>query len=140
MKLTETKDLSHANEKILHYGVKLSLITSGAGGVLARTRRFELQQPVFKIDPIDPTGAGDAFCAGILSGLIERFKTRERVDVEALSPKDVREIVLLGQAVGAICCTGVGSTEAVSWEAVSQLIEDQGEHVRNSTQITVQRS
>lgn len=135
IRLTNTEDLASANKKIMQQGVKISFITSGDKGALVRTKSFELQQPAFKVDVIDPTGAGDAFCSGILYSLMERMEVGEAVNLTALSPNDLKETVLFGQAVGAVCCTGVGTTEPVNREDVLRLIKDQGEKIRKATKI-----
>ena len=47
------------------------VLTSGVDGVLIARRGHELQRiPVERGDAVDPTGAGDAFSAGLLHGLL----------------------------------------------------------------------
>jgi len=41
--------------------------------------------------------------------------------------------MLFGQAVGAVCVTGVGTTTAISLDAVSQLLKEQADDIRSST-------
>jgi hypothetical protein len=60
------------------------------------------------------------------------------MDLTQLSLTDLREMMLFGQAVGAVCVTGVGTTTAISFDAVSKLIEEQGEDVRKSTRSLLQ--
>jgi len=49
--------------------VRLPIVTDGEAGVIALHMGKYVQQPGFKVDVIDPTGAGDAFCAGLLKNL-----------------------------------------------------------------------
>jgi len=49
--------------------VQLPIVTDGEAGVIALHMGKYVQQPGFKVDVIDPTGAGDAFCAGLLKNL-----------------------------------------------------------------------
>jgi sugar/nucleoside kinase (ribokinase family) len=47
------------------------VLTSGGEGVIIARRGRELQRvPVESVDTVDPTGAGDAFSAGLLRGLL----------------------------------------------------------------------
>jgi hypothetical protein len=52
---------------------------------------------------------------------------------------DVGEMMLFGEAVGAVCVTGVGTTTAISLDTVSQLLKEQGEDIRYSTCILFQQ-
>lgn len=126
-------DVNVASELIMQQGVQMSFITCGKGGALVRTRRLGLRQKAFNIDMIDPTGPGDAFCSGILYYLYNRLEKELGMDLNQFSFTELREMMLFGQAVGAVCVTGVGTTTAISLDAVSKLIKEQGEYVRNST-------
>lgn len=55
--------------KLHDLGVQLPIVTDGEAGVIALHMGKYVQQPGFKVDVIDPTGAGDAFCAGLLKNL-----------------------------------------------------------------------
>ena len=47
------------------------VLTSGGEGVIIARRGHELQRvPVEPVETVDPTGAGDAFSAGLLHGLL----------------------------------------------------------------------
>ncbi len=126
-------DVNAASEMILQQGVQLAFITFGEGGALVRTKRRGLRQQAFNVNMIDPTGPGDAFCSGILCRLYRRLEKEQGINLAELSLTELREMMLFGQAVGAVCVTGVGTTTAISLDAVSKLIEEQGEAVRKST-------
>ena len=74
---------------------------------------------------MDPTGAGDALCAGVLRAYLGDPPSRlDDIPVESL-----RSMLLTGQAAGAACVTGVGATTAVTWERVENLLGGQGDTV-----------
>jgi hypothetical protein len=54
------------------------------------------------------------------------------LDPSTLNQRAVSEALLLGQAVSAVKCTGIGTTSAVSRDKVLRLLKDQGEKVRSS--------
>ena len=50
------------SEALLKCGVKTIVVTQGARGALMITEKGETRIPPFEVDPVDSTGAGDAFC------------------------------------------------------------------------------
>jgi fructokinase len=50
---------------------KLIVVTHGSGGATAHTRHARIHRPAPKANAIDTTGAGDAFVAGLLTGILE---------------------------------------------------------------------
>jgi len=59
----------------------------------------------------DPTGAGDALCAGILFKVYELLKSGKTL--EDLSVDEVVRILLYGQAAGVACIGMIGTTPEV---------------------------
>jgi len=135
---TGTNDVTAASDLFMQQGVQMAFITFGEGGALVRTRRLGLRQQAFNVSMIDPTGPGDAFCSGILYSLYTRLEKERGINLKELSLTELREMMLFGQAVGAVCVTGVGTTTAISFDAVSKLIDEQAEDVRNSTRSLLQ--
>jgi len=52
--------------------IRLIVVTYGAGGSTAHTRRESYHVPGFKVQVVDTTGAGDGFVAGLLVRLLEK--------------------------------------------------------------------
>jgi fructokinase len=76
-------------------GVKLSCITQGERGVLARRGSQVLQVPAPRVEVVDTTGAGDGFVAGLLaSNPLEG---------------DLHEALSMGCSIGSRVCTKLGA-------------------------------
>jgi len=59
-----------AFETILDLGPSVLAITHGAEGSTILTKDEEFFAPSYKVDVVDTTGAGDAFAAGLITGLL----------------------------------------------------------------------
>ena len=64
--LTETDNLQSGLEALKDLNIPIILVTVGANGTYAVMNGEVTHVPTKKIDPVDTTGAGDAFMAGIL--------------------------------------------------------------------------
>lgn len=67
----KTRDLREIAATLAGYGCEFVVIKRGQLGVLLyehASRTFR-EIPAYPVQPIDPTGAGDAFCGGFLAGL-----------------------------------------------------------------------
>jgi ribokinase len=75
--------------------LRAALITLGAEGcrVVTETDRWHL--PAFPVAVADPTGAGDAFAAGVAWGMAQRWPWRE--------------IGRFANAIGALACRSLGA-------------------------------
>jgi sugar/nucleoside kinase (ribokinase family) len=75
----ETHDLWEMVEEISGYGCEIIVVKRGAQGQLVYEaggkHRWEI--PAYNARRVDPTGAGDAFCGGFLSGYQETFDPLE---------------------------------------------------------------
>ena len=56
---------------MVELGARLAVVTLAAHGAVARDRERELRSPAFPVAVRDATGAGDAFHAGLIFGLLE---------------------------------------------------------------------
>lgn len=133
VRLVGGKSPAKAAQRLVSTGVEVALVTMGEKGALAATDRFLLRQPAFKVEVVDPTGAGDAFCAGVILGLLE--KGWDSSEFARCSWSDLAELVLLGQAGGAAACTAPGTTEGVTREKVEALLREQGADLLTVTSI-----
>jgi sugar/nucleoside kinase (ribokinase family) len=71
LSLTGARSPEEAAEQLLEMGPKVVVITLGDGGCLVRTADEVQVVPAFKVDAVDATGAGDAFNAGFILGVLE---------------------------------------------------------------------
>lgn len=97
--LLGTEDVEEAAGMLLDRGAVLVLISLGPEGAFYATREFSGDVPVFEVECVDATGAGDAFLAASLVHLSEGDWNEARV----------REAARRGTAAGAIACTGYGA-------------------------------
>jgi fructokinase len=88
-------DASVALDQLAALGVKLTCITQGERGVLARRGAQTLQVPAPQVAVVDTTGAGDGFVAGLLaSNPLEG---------------DLHEALRMGCLIGSRVCTRPGA-------------------------------
>ena len=80
----------------LDYGIQIVALKMGLDGSYVRTKDVELQIPACEVETIDATGAGDAFVAGFLAGILMGW--------------DLEETTKLANATGAACVTAIGTT------------------------------
>lgn len=83
----------------LDKGVKVVALKMGSAGSYLKTKDMAMKIPPFKVKPIDATGAGDAFVAGFLAGLVKKWP--------------LEKCIKLANAVGALATTKVGATAGV---------------------------
>ena len=127
--LTTCEDIIEAVKQISRKGVKLTLVSDGARGVVAKTDNAIVKMPAFKVEEIDPTGAGDALCAGVINALMsENIKRINQINLD-----DLLKIILEGQAAGAACVTGVGASTNVNSALQKSLIAEQGRGIIKNT-------
>jgi sugar/nucleoside kinase (ribokinase family) len=74
-------------------------ITLGRDGVVAHCAGRDLHMPGFPVSPVDTTGAGDVFHAGVIYGLLGGMETEEALR--------------FANAAAALQCTAVGAQPAI---------------------------
>jgi len=74
-------------------------ITLGGRGALARRHGEVIRAGAFEVNSIDESGAGDAFTAGFITGMLENWP--------------LEEALRFASAVGASCTRALGCTEGV---------------------------
>ena len=112
-------------------GVVLPVLSDGALGITAHLRHRFISQSCFRVDAVDPTGAGDALCAGIVLKLSEAIDSGR--SLRDMSEGEVSDLLLFAQAAGASSVERIGTTPGVTAERVERLLEEQGETVRMNT-------
>jgi len=135
--LTGETDPVKACETLLGKGVGLVTITLGPEGLVAGWKDNILRVSVFDVDSLDPTGAGDAFCAGVIDSLLNHTGLKQ--NIQDLSVEDVKSILLNGSAAGAACVTSTGATTAVTRVNVDSLMKEQGDRVRAEVNVSRRR-
>lgn len=115
--LTETDTLEEGLAKLDELLVPIILITVGAEGAYAVLNGEVTHVPVEKVVPVDTTGAGDAFMAGVLRYV--HFNGLPTV------PEDLVKCVAFGNKLGALAATKAGALTALPhYEDIKGLIED----------------
>jgi 2-dehydro-3-deoxygluconokinase len=137
--LDEGRDMLGADEpgevlgRLVNLGVRLAAVSDGAEGLYASTGSLTIHMPAFSVTEVDPTGAGDALCAGLIKAIIDDDVSSTRL--RALEAEGLTALMLRGQAAGAACVTGVGATAAVTRRNVDSLIKDQATRILDSTTV-----
>jgi ribokinase len=75
--------------------LRAALVTRGGEGCRVVTETERINVPAFAIDAVDPTGAGDAFVAGVAWGMAQRWPWAETAR--------------FANAVGALACCSLGA-------------------------------
>lgn len=103
--LTQSTSMEEGIKFLQSFNIEAILLTVGSEGSYAVIDGEVIHVPVEKVVPIDTTGAGDAFVAGILSKIyLEGYpKTKEQW---------IRYIAF-GNKLGAICATKSGALSAM---------------------------
>ncbi len=83
----------------LDQGVGMVALKMGEKGCYVRTKEEEIYVPRYEVEAVDAVGAGDAFVAGFLTGLLKGW--------------DLEKTAKFANAVGALCVTAVGATTGV---------------------------
>jgi sugar/nucleoside kinase (ribokinase family) len=87
----------------LFYGVKNAIVKLGSKGCIFKNAHERIRLDAIKVESLDSTGAGDNFIAGFAA--------------ELLRGADHRQALTFANACGAICCTAVGSSGALTGRA-----------------------
>lgn len=104
-----TEDEGNAARGMLDRGVKIVAVKDGDRGCRIYTREGKVEALAFKVEVVDPTGAGDAFSAGIVVGHLEGMK--------------LEELAVFANAVGASAVTVRGPMEGLAWrDKVEEMI------------------
>jgi len=99
LKLLTGKEYGEGAKVVLKEGASIVAVKLGRRGCyITDGKESHLIEP-FKVEVVDTTGAGDAFCAGFLYGLIKG--------------KDLYECGRLGNFVASRCITKIGARQGL---------------------------
>ncbi|HEV2580442.1 MAG TPA: PfkB family carbohydrate kinase [Ktedonobacteraceae bacterium] len=99
--LSDKHILESAARSLWHDRLRLLVVTQGSAGCTYFTAEAHGHLPGFAVRPVDTTGAGDGFVAGMLAGLLEGDLTWNTEAIE--------KALRLGNAVGALSTTQLGA-------------------------------
>lgn len=107
-----------AARSLMHEELDLLVVTLGAAGVRylcgARWGGVEGVVPGFDVEPVDTTGAGDAFMAALLAGLLAAPRTDATpFPAAALEPAGLQKLLRRANACGALTTTRRGAIPAL---------------------------
>jgi sugar/nucleoside kinase (ribokinase family) len=109
----EKDDLKDALSYYSSFDIDVIVVKMGEKGVYIKSQSFTGEIPIFSVDTVDGTGAGDAFDAGFLTGLINNWS--------------IEQAGIFGSAVGAKCVTKYGATTGVvSYAETLAMIKEHG--------------
>ena len=97
--LTGERDPQRQAERLLKTGCRTVIITQGERGVLLMNADETLSMPAFPFVMVDGSGAGDAFSAGLIAGLLENWT--------------MSACLRFASAIGGSACTRLGCTTGV---------------------------
>jgi fructokinase len=112
--LSEERTLESAVRSLWHEQLQLLVVTQGQRGCTFFTANASGHVPGFAVQPIDTTGAGDGFVAGMLSGLLAGALTWDKAVIE--------QALSLGNAVGALSTTRIGAISSLPTYAEVQTL------------------
>ncbi len=94
--LTGEGDPRRQAERLLGLGAGTVVVTMGERGLVAVSRDEKIELPAPVVDFVEPSGAGDAFAAGLVYGLLQGWSLRRCLEFASV--------------IGASACTKLGCT------------------------------
>lgn len=115
--LTGRADPEGAGRSLWHEDLRLLVVTHGRNGCTFLTADASGHVPGMAVTTVDTTGAGDAFVAALLAGILEDVDT-------AFTPDRLREICRFANAAGALTTTAPGAIPSLPGRAaVNRLLD-----------------
>jgi len=97
--LTSEDEPEHIARDLVDRGVGLVGLKMGERGCYLRTRQEAIPLPAYQVQVVDATGAGDAFVAGFLTGVVNGW--------------ELERTGRFANAVGAMCTQALGTTAGI---------------------------
>ncbi|MBM3306010.1 MAG: hypothetical protein FJY79_08740, partial [Candidatus Aminicenantes bacterium] len=136
--ITGERDPGRAAAAIRRLGAKAVFVTLGGKGLIASVPGAVIRLPAFSVRVKDPTGAGDAFSAGLihkLHGALNKGRSLDKIAAD-----EWLEILVHASACGAVCTTGFGTTTAVDKTKAEALVGRKGGALARSAAIEPSRA
>lgn len=108
--ITDTTDLPEGSERILQRGAKLVVVTRGEKGCYFNNGKAQGFVDGFKVEVVDPLGAGDSFVAAMLYAIMSKGM---RARLRDLDEEELREVMSFANAAGALATQRVGVIPAL---------------------------
>lgn len=89
-------------------GARLVVVTHGAAGAVAYTKRHRVEVPSERVEVVDTVGAGDTFNAGLLASLHDQGALA-KARLAALGEKEIGLALTLGAKAAAITVSRAGA-------------------------------
>jgi sugar/nucleoside kinase (ribokinase family) len=97
--ITGETDPRRQADRLMASGAQRVLVKLGERGTYVRSAGHEFEMPAVAVAAVEPSGAGDAFAAGLIVGINERW--------------DIEQMVRFANVTGASACTALGSWNGV---------------------------
>jgi sugar/nucleoside kinase (ribokinase family) len=101
--LTGVRDPRSQVERLLELGAGTVIVTMGERGVVAGSPDGMIELPAPSVEVVEPSGAGDAFAAGLVYGLLEGWALPRSLEFAGM--------------IGASACTRLGCTAGLPTRA-----------------------
>lgn len=112
LQLSGMTDEAAAMAYLFDHGVRLAAVTRGPDGATLANPRGKVEIPGETVSVVDTTGAGDAFTAGLLTGLLERGLAPD--DLAGLETDTLASLGQWANRVAAASTTRAGATEGLT--------------------------
>ncbi|MFI5298284.1 MAG: PfkB family carbohydrate kinase [Polyangiales bacterium] len=93
--------------------LQVTIATFGARGAVALANEHELETPVVEVLDVEPSGAGDAFMAGIIATMADDGDDDARLATRTTTTK-VERALAIASILGAHATTQIGATTALT--------------------------
>ena len=107
--LSGKNEVSEACDFLHRVGTELITITLGAGGTFVSTKNGQQTVPSIAVNPVDTTGAGDAF----IGCLLQQIATLKNADMLLENDDLLFQMVAKANKAGAITTTNYGAIESL---------------------------